>query len=131
MCARLTTEYKPVGEIETFLVLRIALLIVRLKRAAVMEAEQVTAILNPPITKTEGGINFDKQLGKTVVLDPGLPARLSGAAVDGLCNKFQRYESAIENKLYRAMHQLERLQRMRNGEALPAPAAIDVGLRRE
>ena len=39
---------------------------------------------------------------------------------------FQRYETALENKLFRVMHELERLQRMRQGERLPAPAVADV-----
>jgi hypothetical protein len=136
-CDRLKAELQPVGEVETFLVQRIALLKVRLKRAALLEAEYITAQLNPPVTKTEteGGWPgpMEDLIGRTVVvvLDPGLPARLPAGAVDGLCNMFQRYESAIENKLYRAMHQLERLQRMRKGETLPAPVAVDVGLRHD
>ena len=52
-------------------------------------------------------------------------ARLSlpnAAATD----KILRYEIAIERQLYRAMNQLERLQRQRSGEALPPPVNIDV-----
>ena len=37
-----------------------------------------------------------------------------------------RYETALERELYRAMNQLERLQRRRQGEAVPAPLAVDV-----
>src|SRR5947209_12942585 len=32
----------------------------------------------------------------------------------------------IALKLYRTLHELERLQRLRQGERLPAPAAVDV-----
>ena len=125
---RLETEFAPAGEIERLLVRHIALLTVRLQRAAMLEAEFITAHINPPLTKTEGGPSVENLLGRVVVLDPGLPARLSAGAVDGLCNKFQRYESAVENKLYRAVHELERLQRLRAGEQLPAPVVADVGL---
>jgi hypothetical protein len=93
-----------------------------------LEAEFITAKINPPITKTEGGVPTEDLLGRVVVLDPGLPARLSAAAVDILCNKFQRYESAIENKLYRAVNALERLQRLRAGEDIPAPAVGDLAV---
>src|SRR5438876_70097 len=48
-CAKLTGELKPIGEIETFLVERIALGIVRTRRAATLEAEFLTAQLNPPV----------------------------------------------------------------------------------
>lgn len=47
---------------------------------------------------------------------------------DSLTGKFQRYETQIENKLYRALHELERLQRGRKGEKLLVPATVDVGL---
>ena len=44
---------------------------------------------------------------------------------------FQRYETAIENKLYRAIHELERIQRMRKGEFVPAPQSLDVSIHSE
>jgi len=40
--------------------------------------------------------------------------------------KFLRYETKLERMLFRAMTQLERLQRMRRGEAVPAPLSVDV-----
>ena len=45
---------------------------------------------------------------------------------DEMLDRILRYESTIEKQLSRAMNQLERLQRMRNGEAIPAPLAVDV-----
>ena len=41
-------------------------------------------------------------------------------------DKILRYETAIERQLYRALNQLERLQRQRHGELLPAPASVTV-----
>lgn len=38
--------------------------------------------------------------------------------------KIQRYETKLERQIFRAMAQLERLQRMRKGEVLPAPLAV-------
>jgi len=43
--------------------------------------------------------------------------------------KFVRYESALQRQLYRAMNQLERLQRRRRGEAVPPPIVMDVTVR--
>jgi hypothetical protein len=40
--------------------------------------------------------------------------------------KIMRYETKLERQMYRAMAQLERLQRMRNGEVLPAPMSVAV-----
>jgi len=41
-------------------------------------------------------------------------------------DRLLRYEGAIERQLYKAMNQLERLQRMRSGESIPAPVEVDV-----
>jgi len=41
-------------------------------------------------------------------------------------DRLLRYEGAIERQLYKAMNQLERLQRMRLGDNVPAPVEIDV-----
>jgi hypothetical protein len=43
-------------------------------------------------------------------------------AISKLC----RYETAIERSLYRALHELQRLQAARQGEKIPAPAVLDV-----
>jgi hypothetical protein len=121
---------KPVGPIETALSEHICLCLVRLKRAHGLEARFITGELHPPISKREGGLDIDLEefAGKLVVIDPGIPALLKTDALDSLIGKFQRYETAIENKLYRALHELERLQRGRKGEKLPVPATVDVGL---
>ena len=41
-------------------------------------------------------------------------------------DKILRYETTIERQLYRAMSQLERLQRQRKGESIPPPISLDV-----
>ena len=61
------------------------------------------------------------------VLDPGLPAAITSNAIEQLVTH-QCYESAIANRLFRILRELERWQRMRQGEQLPAPAAVDVNL---
>ena len=40
--------------------------------------------------------------------------------------KILRYVTALERQLYRAMNQLERLQRRRSGETIPAPLTVDI-----
>jgi hypothetical protein len=39
-------------------------------------------------------------------------------------DKIVRYEAGLERQLYRALNQLERLQRMRQGETIPAPISL-------
>ena len=65
------------------------------------------------------------------MIDPGLPAPINSEGMDALVRTYQRYESANENKLYRAMNQLERTRRIQQGEYLPAPVAVDVAVHSE
>ncbi|MGA2140541.1 MAG: hypothetical protein ABSH14_16925 [Verrucomicrobiia bacterium] len=41
-----------------------------------------------------------------------------------IVDKLLRYEARLERQMYRAMNQLERLQRLRRGEVVPPPVAI-------
>src|SRR5438093_883536 len=56
------------------------------------------------------------------------PAPVASEKFEPLVKTFQRYDTALENKLFRAMHEVERLRRMRLGEQLPAPVAVDVSV---
>ena len=48
-----------------------------------------------------------------------------------LVKLFQRYEATIQSRFFRNLHELERRKRMRHGEQLPAPAALDVSVHQE
>ena len=72
-------------------------------------------------------------LGLENLLDPsvgesGRAAVVTALSAMNLVSGFQRYETAIENKLYRAIHQLERLQQTRRGKFVPAPEIVDVSI---
>jgi len=43
-------------------------------------------------------------------------------------DRLLRYEGAIERQLYKAMNQLERVQRLRLGDHVPAPVEVDVAV---
>ena len=43
-------------------------------------------------------------------------------------SKLARYESALDRSLYRALHELQRLQALRKGTSTGPPAAVDVDL---
>jgi len=63
------------------------------------------------VTMAAQGAQFFLHLGSTVVL-----ARLL------------KYEGAIERQFYKAIDQLERLQRLRKGDAVPAPVNINLAV---
>jgi hypothetical protein len=58
-------------------------------------------------------------------------ARQAAAVLPSMATleKILRYEIKLERQLFRAMAQLERLQRMRRGEAVPAPLSVEVSER--
>jgi len=58
-------------------------------------------------------------------------ARLAAAVLPSpeVLDKIMRYETKLERQLHRAMNQLERLQRRRQGEAVPPPLTMEVSER--
>jgi len=121
----LIREKNPVGKFEMFLVEAAALDMVRWLRARRLEAECITGELNPPTRQP--GLRELFLADEGLVLDPGLPAAITSDGIEQLVT-LQRYESTFANRLFRTLHELERWQRIRQGERLPAPAAVDVSL---
>jgi hypothetical protein len=126
----LKEELQPVGILEEECVSQIAIYTLRLRRARRLEAEAFTAALNPPTTifHPARSSDLDDFIGRTEVVDPGLVAQIPNAAIDQINRTILRYETAIENKLFRWQNQLERLQRLRRGEKIPAPANIELNV---
>src|SRR6266568_7348085 len=110
-------------ELKKFFRRRMALLMVRVRRAERYDAEFITSILNPRVYKSEDP--FKSVLSPPRLVDPGLPASIPYELFDGVM-KYQRYEVALENMLFRNMNGLERLERMTQGEQLAAPAVVDI-----
>jgi hypothetical protein len=128
LLAELMREKNPVGVLETHRVRCMALDIVRLRRAQRLEAEYITEQLNPPNFETDSNSPL---LWKSDIrlVDRGLPASLRLDAVAALVRTYQRYEGFFANDLSRNERELERSQRMRHGERLPAPASIEINVR--
>ncbi len=49
----------------------------------------------------------------------------------GDLDRLLKYEGSIEKQFYRALDELERLQRMRSGDHVPAPVSINLAVHRE
>ena len=109
-------------ELKKFFRRRMALMMVRIHRAERYDAEFITSILNPCLY--DGGDDPLEIVGRRLV-DPGLPASIPHQFFEEVI-KYQRYEVALENMLFRNMHGLERVDRMAQGEQLAPPAAIDI-----
>jgi hypothetical protein len=116
---KLRQELSPQGELELFLVDRIVSSIWRLKRALRIESTLMSY-------EYDQGLN-DKWNNQT-----GDERYASKRMVVGKDSQIlQRYETTIERQIYRALHELIRLQSARKGETPPAPIAVDVDVNRE
>ncbi len=109
----LITYYKPEGIMEYALVERITYSLVKLYRSAKGEGEHVQTNLKFTYI---GGVDGSA----TTLWD------LVYKSSEILLNIYTRYDITIENRLYRAMHELERLQRIRLGENISAPITMDI-----
>lgn len=121
---RLIIEFCPKTAIEEIIVERITICIIRLNRAVRAETEYLKSIFNPEVGHHEG--SFGIELGKWVVDKEGYKPKISKEDVESLENIYHRYEKSLENRLYRTLHELERIQRFRKGDNIPPPLSLDV-----
>ena len=110
----LHSQLQPVGELESLLVERIVAAAWRLRRVLAVETG---------IYKWERSNNYageDYSLGLAFIQDA------NGA---NAFSKLSRYETTIERGLYKALHELQRLQAARRAEAnVVPPHAVDVNV---
>ena len=124
---RLNSQFQPLGVLEKILVDRIAVYYVRLFRGAKAENEYMQSILNPRQISVQDlmpQISFTE----TTVINEGYTPTINHEVVDRLSTTFLRYEIALENRMYKAIHELQRMQAIRNGDNVPPPLALDVDM---
>ena len=124
----LEIEYQPQGVTEQMLIERVVINYLKLFRVQKAETEYIKSKLNPRITKMEGGydIGLKSLEGTEVVVNEGYAPRITDENVQKLMDTYGRYETTIENRLFRALHELERAQKIRRGEKIPQPLAVDI-----
>jgi len=122
---RLNDHFSPVGVLEKMLVDRIGICYLRLYRTAKAENEYMQSKLNRRRVVIKD-ILESMSYTETIVENEGYIPRITHDEVEILSNTYLRYEIAIENRLYKALHELQRLQSIRNGELVPPPLALDV-----
>ena len=99
---RLRAQLAPVGELELLLVDRIVSTAWRLRRLVSVEA----MLFNKEQTPDYAFNHYGRE--KMGVLS--------------------RYEVTLERSLYKALHELQRLQAARDGQAVPLPVVVDVSV---
>lgn len=103
---KLRQHLQPVGELEVLLVDRVIASLWRLRRVVAMETSLIQAY-RQEVTCT----GHASTLGDILLRDHG--DRFS---------RVLRYENTFERSLYKALHELQRLQAARAGAAVPLPA---------
>ena len=109
---RLRFELEPQTELEWILIDRITANVWRLKRVMQMEREMMVD------SKKGTFSDSSSTLGQTLTH--------YAIAHNDIYGKLIRYESSIERGIFKALHELQRLQAIRNGETVPPPIALDV-----
>ncbi len=112
----LNDSLKPVGAIEEILTDRVTANVWRLRRVleverATMEWRKVHEIRSMHFDEKQDQI--DRNSVREMLINEDV-------------EKLQRYETAIERSLYKALHELQRIQVARQGGSAPLPIAVDI-----
>ncbi|MBU0686776.1 MAG: hypothetical protein KKB81_02830 [Candidatus Margulisbacteria bacterium] len=113
---RLRTELEPETELEFMLVDRITANTWRLRRVMRVEREMMNYDLNGSDFEI---VDTPKTLGKAMSIN---------FAKFDTYGKLIRYEASIERGIYKALHELQRIQAARTGKKHNIPLAIDVDI---
>lgn len=113
---KLRAELEPQTELELVLVDRITANVWRLRRVMQIEREMIDDDREPTFGDKQ------KTLGQALSYD------FTNYDTYG---KLIRYEANIERGIYKALHELQRIQAARAGEKTPLPVAIDVDVSKE
>jgi hypothetical protein len=107
-------QFNPVGVMERVLIERVAIYYLKLFRVQKAETEFMKANLNPRVVKKRDLIQIvtDKMFDDEVVNEGYYPV-ITNEVVVKISETFGRYEGTIENRLYRALHELQWLQKNR------------------
>lgn len=111
---KLRAELAPETEFELVLVDRITANIWRLRRVMRIEQEMID---DDRVSTDYMGNKTVKSLGSALSYD---------FANHDTYGKLIRYEASIERGIYKALHELQRLQAARNGQNVPPPIVVDL-----
>ena len=126
LLSRLRCDLAPVGKLEEMMVEKIAVSWWRLQRALRFEAQAIQRSSQEGIGPSiYSALQFRKRASEGSDTNASKSNPLS-LPPDGELNRILRYDAANNRQLYQAINQLERLQRARKGEHVPAPVNVQV-----
>jgi hypothetical protein len=114
------STYKPSGFMEKLWVDRIAGYLLKLYRASKAENEFMKATLDPRVVKTTIEKRFPYEFGEDKVIEKvvheGYTEKVKAENIGTITATYLRYEITLENRLLKAVQELERLQDKRKGK---------------
>jgi len=121
---KLRLELTPQGELENILVDRIVSSTWRLRRAIRVERDYIQAEYEDGKYDDQNSVERPDNVAWNRVV-------FSELGQTSTWLNLLKYETAIEKQIYKALHELMRLQSARKGERPPVPIAIDVDVTTE
>ncbi len=126
-------EYQPESLAEELLIETMAIAYIRRQRAINAEREFLMEILHPPVYEEHVIIEpfmkipVDPFKGEkdVILVNAGFQSKFKQAHIDIVDKIHSRYITTCERQFYRALHELQRIQALRNGQR-PASMAMDV-----
>lgn len=107
----LVSQYQPCTLAEKILIERIAIIYLKLFRIQKAETEFMKAKLNPrEVKRIDAMAQMTDKLFEYEVIKEGYIPQLAGDDIQRISDVYSRYEGMMENRLYRSLHELERLQ---------------------
>lgn len=137
--SRLRGALNPVGDLEEFLVDRVVQAAWRLRRLGRVEAGLYTwRYFDVERDRTRAN-DWKARYGDDRSLEEAQASKrrdkpettlgrgfAEEVAQGDAFSKLSRYETALERSLYRALHEVQRLQAQRDGQPVPVPVVLDV-----
>jgi len=118
----LKSELEPFGFLENMILERIAISYVKLFRISKIESDNFKKSLNPTIIEN----NFFIDLEETVS-HQGFDLKIDIQNIKNL-DLLWRYEKSIESRLYKNLHELERIQSNRKGNNMELVKQFDLNI---
>ena len=123
---RLQQELAPATELEILLVDRIVANMWRLRR--VLEVERNAMEFQKAYKDLDLGVDFGLEKNIGFEEKQKMRRKTRDMITNSGIEEIMRYETSIERGIYKALHELQRIQAVRAGENPPTPLAVDIDI---
>jgi len=125
--ADLVKQYEPATIFEKILIERITVYYLKIFRVQKAETEYMKSTLDPRFVRSTGFPNLNESMMKDEVINEGYVPQITDENIQKLADVYSRYEITLENRMYKAFHELERAIAMRKGIRVPTLNIFQMG----